>query len=70
MADTLEELHLFAQKIGMRLSWFQDKSSLPHYDLTRRRRDVAVALGAIEITNQEVYQRILKHWQSKNNDKE
>ena len=28
----LEELHLFAKKIGLKRHWFQDKR-LPHYDL-------------------------------------
>jgi len=40
-ADTLEELHEFAQKIGMKREWFQDKR-LPHYDLTITRRKLAV----------------------------
>lgn len=47
-ADTLEELHAFAAKIGMRRSWFQDHKLCPHYDLTPARRAVAVKLGAIE----------------------
>lgn len=47
-ADSLEELHEFASKIGMRRNWFQDKK-LPHYDLTAKRRTVAVSLGAIEV---------------------
>ena len=46
-ADTLEELHAFAARIGLKRQWFQDKR-LPHYDLTARRRAAAVKLGAIE----------------------
>ena len=33
VADTEEELHKFAQKIGLKRSWYQDKSHYPHYDL-------------------------------------
>lgn len=49
-ADTLEELHAFAQRIGMRRSWFQTRAGRPekdHYDLTCARRDRAILLGAI-----------------------
>lgn len=49
-ADTLEELHAFALRIGMRRSWFQDHRAAPHYDLTPGRREVAVRLGAVEET--------------------
>lgn len=47
-ADTLDELHSFAKRIGMKRAWFQDKASLPHYDLTAKRREAAVRLGAVE----------------------
>jgi hypothetical protein len=48
-ADSLEELHDFAQKIGMKKEWFQD-GRLPHYDLTLTRRKEAVKQGAIEVS--------------------
>ncbi len=48
-ADTLEELHQFASKIGMKRVWFQDHPRLPHYDLTERRRARAVLAGAKEV---------------------
>lgn len=49
-ADTLEELHAFAARLGLRRSWFQSKPGRPdhdHYDLTRGKREQAVRLGAI-----------------------
>lgn len=50
-ADSIDELHLFAQGIMMRRSWFQvSKSGIPHYDLTASRRRMAVRQGAIEMT--------------------
>lgn len=42
----LSELHAIAQRIGMRRSWFQNKVSAPHYDLTPSRRAAAIAAGA------------------------
>lgn len=49
-ADTLEELHTFAESIGLRRSWFQGRPNRPefsHYDLTRPKRDAAILAGAI-----------------------
>ena len=53
-ADTLEELHLLAARIGMRRSWFQNKEKLPHYDLVSTKRELAVRFGAIEHTRDEM----------------
>ena len=47
-ADTLQELHAMADKVGMRRSWFQDRQTFPHYDLTPSKRRLAVAYGAVE----------------------
>lgn len=49
-ADTLEELHAMADKIGMKRGWFQDHPLCQHYDLTPSRRSQAVARGAVEET--------------------
>ena len=49
----LEELHRFANKIGMKREWFQDRKNSPHYDLTPKRRKLAVEHGAIEITTKQ-----------------
>jgi hypothetical protein len=58
-ADTEEELHAFAARLGLRRSWFQLHALAPHYDLTPGRRDRAVELGAIEMTGRE---RVLARW--------
>lgn len=47
IADSVDELHAFAARIGLRRSWFQEKST-PHYDLTAKRREAALNIGAIE----------------------
>lgn len=49
----LEELHRFAESIGMRRAWFQTARAAPHYDLTPSRRAEAVRLGAIEVGRRE-----------------
>ena len=45
-ADPVEELHAMARKLKLRRSWFQDGGTVPHYDLTPRRRELAIDLGA------------------------
>lgn len=50
-ADTADELHAFATRLGLKRSWFQSKPGRPeydHYDLTRNKRDLALKLGAID----------------------
>ncbi|MCD0164445.1 DUF4031 domain-containing protein [Deinococcus sp. 12RED42] len=51
-ADTLDELHVLAAKIGLRRAWFQSSHLLHHchYDLTPSRRAAAVRAGAVEVS--------------------
>lgn len=48
VADTLDELHRFADDLGLKRAWFQDRASYPHYDVTLAVRMKAIRLGAIE----------------------
>lgn len=52
-ADTLDELHAMALKIGLRRSWFQSSPTLKHYDLVPAKRVLAVRYGAIEQNRNE-----------------
>jgi len=36
--SSVDELHDFAQRIGLKREWFQDKPRSPHYDMTVRWR--------------------------------
>lgn len=54
IADTEEELHSMAEKIGIQRRWYQSKSSIPHYDVSKAKRILAIALGAKEVTSQEL----------------
>ena len=47
VADSLDELHAFAARIGLRRSWFQDQASFPHYDVTIEVRERALRAGAL-----------------------
>lgn len=46
VADSLDELHVFAAKLGLRRAWFQSQSRYPHYDVTIAVRERAFKLGA------------------------
>lgn len=46
--DSIEELHKFAKDLGLKESWFQN-TRFPHFDLTRKKRELAIELGAEEI---------------------
>jgi len=58
-ADTLDELHAMALRIGMKLEWFQDEQ-LKHYDLVGTARRRAVAAGALEVSFREMVS-FMKH---------
>lgn len=52
IADTDDELHAMAAKIGVARRWWQSpaKTSGSHYDIALSKRALAVAAGAVEIT--------------------
>lgn len=51
----LEALHSFARAIGLKRDWFQQSGrlDLPHYDLTPRRREAALAAGAAPVSRRQ-----------------
>lgn len=65
-ADTVEELHTFAERLGQRREWFQARCknlTCPtvggvcahfHYDVVDRRRSRAIELGAEPIDIREM----------------
>ena len=50
----LEELHQFAQALGLPRRRFQNHARHPHYDLMPASRAIAVALGAVEVSTSEM----------------
>jgi len=53
MADSIEELHEMADKIGINRKWFQPKSS-PHYDVCTSKRKLAIMNGAEEADRNKI----------------
>ncbi|MCE3007133.1 MAG: DUF4031 domain-containing protein [Bacteroidetes bacterium] len=53
-ADSLEELHRFAERLGLPRSIFQDKPRRPHYDVFDHHIARALSLGATQVGNKEL----------------
>lgn len=80
IADSVEELHEFAGRLGLRREWFQDPTvngkptpAEPgtraaenwHYDVTDRKRDEAIAMGAQPVPFRELGTIITARWEVK-----
>ena len=49
-ADTIKELHVMVDLIGVSTRWFQDKNKkFPHYDICLSKKKLALQNGANEI---------------------
>lgn len=66
-ADTEAQLRGFAKRLGLKRIWFQN-NTIPHYDLTRNKRQQAIRMGAIEIDRKQMAERIRKHRKRRTND--
>ena len=53
VADTLIELHKFADKIGLKREWFQDHQ-IPHYDIFGCKIKRALEAGVVAATTREL----------------
>lgn len=60
----LEHLHSFAASIGLKRQWFQPKSTLPHYDLTKAKRGLAIMKGAVSV-DRYVMVSVMREWRRK-----
>ena len=69
IADSQEELHAFAARLGLKRAWFQDPTvngkpspATPgtfhaetwHYDVTASKRALAIRLGAVAVSYREL----------------
>ena len=61
----LEKLHAFASQIGLKRSWFQQDTVMPHYNLNASKRMQAVAKGAVEVDRQ-VTACVMREWRRRN----
>jgi len=69
IADTPAELADMAARIGVALKWFQGEASVPHFDICKSKRALAVSAGAVEVNRREfvaVMKRIRTAWPADN----
>jgi len=52
IADSEDELHSMADKIGVNRKWVQ-RTKVTHYDICKSKRKLAVSLGAKEVDREE-----------------
>lgn len=64
LADTLDELHAMAARVGLKREWFQDAGKTPHYDLCQAKRRLAIAAGAVEIDRRQTVQ-VIRAWRAR-----
>lgn len=62
LADTSEELDNFAIKLSLKPSWKSNPylNRISHYDLTENKRNQALRMGAIEISDEDLVTLIKK----------
>lgn len=58
LADTLPELMMMADRIGVARKWYQDfnKASCPHFDICKSKRELALEAGAQPVNRTELVQ--------------
>lgn len=64
LADTLEELHAMADKLGLKREWFQNHGT-PHYDICMSRRVDAIGYGCIPASRSKIVELIRKYRKEK-----
>lgn len=62
LADSIEELHAMADRVGLKREWFQSHST-PHYDLCQTKRALAIKFGATVISRREVV-KLIRAWRT------
>lgn len=61
-SSSLDELHVFAARLGLRREWFQEHPIASHYDLTPSKRALALHYGAVFVSarQQSIARRVAK----------
>ena len=68
MADTDEELHIFAARLGLSRGWVdhhRGRVDVLHYDLRPSKRALAIQMGAIEVRAKDYLTRKLNEQRNK-----
>ena len=69
VADTLDELHAMADKIGVRRQWFQSHASTSHYDICKSKKRLALKYGAVELDRRKFVEVIRRLRRKRNGNR-
>jgi len=60
--DSLQELHIFAQSVGLKRQWFQEHPHHPHYDITTSRmlRKILSRDTVVRISTKQLLEKITR----------
>lgn len=53
IADSEDELHRMARRLGLKRAWFQHDARHPHYDICKQKRALAIKHGAVALDRRE-----------------
>lgn len=64
VGDTVEELHDMVDKIGVSRRWFQNhrEDGLPHYDICKSKKVLAIKNGAIEMPDRDILKKVWRNY--------
>lgn len=65
LADTVEELHAMADRLGLLREWFQTHP--PHYDICKASRAKAISYGAVSADRRKVVE-LIRAWRADTTD--
>lgn len=54
VSDNIDDLHDFADELGIKWRHFQDKNGKPHYDICKSKKLKALKMGAKEVNDREI----------------
>lgn len=66
IADSLDELHEMADKLGINRKWYQDKK-VPHYDICQSKKALAIHHGAV-LSDRRKMVELIRFWKGKTNE--
>ena len=60
VADSLAELHSFAEEVGIKRCWFQNHKKHPHYDCINKNKTLVLARKDVIIVDSRTIVKMFK----------
>jgi len=67
VSDNIKDLHIFAERIGIKKCWYNNKrgKNQPHYDVRKTKLQEAINAGAKLVTRKELFLFLKENYESK-----